>query len=73
MATGRPASSYTARAPLAVACAQQLTEELLVEYWDCSDDGGQLLLVEEVRSDLSQIMTRYVLVEQDWCPEEFLD
>jgi LAS superfamily LD-carboxypeptidase LdcB len=60
-------------APLAVACAQQLTEQLLVECWDCSDDGGQLLLVEEVRSALSQIMTRYVLVEQGWCPEEFLD
>lgn len=59
-------------APLAVVCAQQLTAGLLLECWDHSDEGEQLLLTEEVRSVLPQIMSRYVVVQRDWCPEEFL-
>ena len=67
-----PERWHLSYAPLAVACARQLSAALLLECWDCSDNGEQLLLSEEIRSVLPQIMARYVLVKRDWCPSAFL-
>ena len=67
-----PERWHLSYAPLATVCAQQLTAGLLIECWDCTEDGETLLLANEIRSTLPRLMTQYVTVQPNWCPEEFL-
>ena len=67
-----PERWHLSYAPLAVTCAQQLTARLLIECWDCSEGGAALLLADEIRAALPQLMTRYVRVERNWCPADIL-
>jgi LAS superfamily LD-carboxypeptidase LdcB len=52
-------------APLAVACAAELSEQLLRSCWDSASQA--LLLREEIERDLPALLARYVCVAPDWC------
>ena len=60
-------------APLSANCERQLTAELLLACWeDRRAEEASLLLGDEVRANLSQILLSYVSVAPDWCPAPYL-
>ena len=64
-----PERWHLSYAPLAVACGQQLTAEMLLACWEeCGKRDEPLLLADEIRLELAQIMARYVAVAPGWCP-----
>jgi LAS superfamily LD-carboxypeptidase LdcB len=65
-----PERWHLSYAPLAMTCAQRLTPGLLIDCWACPVDEETLLLADEIRSTLPQLMTRYVAVGPNWCPEK---
>ena len=65
-----PERWHLSYAPLARACADQLTGRLLQECWDCEESAGVMLLRAQIDAELPQIMARYVAVAGDWCPRE---
>jgi LAS superfamily LD-carboxypeptidase LdcB len=54
-------------APLALACGEQFSSELLGACWECEEGNAALLLRDEIEEGLQQIMARYVDVPGDWC------
>lgn len=59
-------------APLSANCERQLTAELLLACWeDRRAEEASLLLGDEVRANLSQILLSYVSVAPDWCPARY--
>ncbi len=68
-----PERWHLSYAPLAVACVQQLTADLLLACWDdCSAGEEPLLLANEIRDGLPEIMASYVMVAGEWCPAQYL-
>lgn len=67
-----PERWHLSYAPLAPACARQLTGELLLDCWR-EDPAGQepLLMLDEIRAGLPQIMARYIDVPPEWCPADY--
>lgn len=63
-----PERWHLSYAPLALACASQLTAQALLGCWDCLENGERLLLREEIEADLPQIIARYLMVNDGWCP-----
>ena len=63
-----PERWHLSYAPLALACAGQLNADVLRACWDREEGAGSLLLAEEIRPALAQILARYVWVADDWCP-----
>jgi LAS superfamily LD-carboxypeptidase LdcB len=59
-------------APLALGCARQLTASVLLSCWDCGPGEEPLLLADQIKAELPQIMTRYIAVADQWCPSELL-
>lgn len=69
-----PERWHLSYAPLAAACAPLLTESLLLRCWDeCAAGEEPLLLADEIRAALPQIMADYVSVAPGWCPAQYLD
>mgnify|MGYP003382165961 CR=1 FL=1 len=67
-----PERWHLSYAPLAVPCAQLLTESLLIGCWDeCSAAGEAVLLTAEIRAQLPDIMANYVSVAETWCPAHY--
>ncbi|MEM1113759.1 MAG: M15 family metallopeptidase [Pseudomonadota bacterium] len=50
-------------APLAMACEQALTVEMLLDAWQDRD----LALRADIEARLDEIMARYITVPKDWC------
>lgn len=63
-----PERWHLSYAPLALACASQLSAQALLSCWDCETGQQRLLLREEIEAQLPQIMARYLAVNADWCP-----
>jgi hypothetical protein len=63
-----PERWHLSYAPLSVACAAQLSGEVLASCWDCEEVAQGILLREEIEASLQQILERFVAVPQDWCP-----
>lgn len=67
-----PERWHLSYAPLSAHCEAQLTSELLLACWeDCVADESPLLLGDEVRAILPQIVANYVWVAPDWCPARY--
>ena len=56
-----PERWHISYAPLAEACARQLTRELLVSCWECEPEAAGLLLREEIERALPAIMEHYIV------------
>lgn len=63
-----PERWHLSYAPLSVACAGQLSGEVLASCWDCEEVAQGILLREEIEASLQHILERFVAVPQDWCP-----
>lgn len=63
-----PERWHLSYAPLALACAQQLTPDILQCCWTCEEAPEGLLLQQEIGAELPRILARYVTVAGDWCP-----
>lgn len=64
-----PERWHLSYAPLAAVCGQQLTAGMLLACWEeCGEQEEPLLLADEIRAELAQIMADYVAVAPDWCP-----
>lgn len=67
-----PERWHLSYAPLASACETQLTSQLLLDCWNsCEADEPPLLLGDEIRAELPQIISNYVAVAPDWCPAQY--
>ncbi len=67
-----PERWHLSYAPLSASCERQLTADLLLACWeDCRADESPLLLGDEVRAMLPQIVATYVMVAPDWCPARY--
>lgn len=55
-------------APVSIHCAQDLSLEVLKECWDNCEGG--LLLGSELDKGLPEIVQRYLLLADDWCPAQ---
>jgi len=68
-----PERWHLSYAPLAPVCERGLSESLLLACWeDCPAGQEALLLADEIRSALPQIMADYVAVTEGWCPAQYL-
>ena len=56
-------------APASVACAGQLSTELVGACWQ--DFDGELCLRGELLAQLPEILQRYVAVAENWCPARY--
>jgi len=66
-----PERWHLSYAPLALACEHRLTASLLLACWDdCPAGEEALLLADEIRAELPQIMADYVVVASGWCPAQ---
>jgi len=76
-----PERWHLSYAPLSTGCAtlltgelltgELLTGELLTSSWDCQQVGDQgLLLRDEIAAALPDIMARYIVVPDGWCPRD---
>ena len=64
-----PERWHLSYAPLSVACASRVTARLLMDCWgDCPAGEEPVLLAEEIRAFLPQLMANYLAVGVDWCP-----
>lgn len=64
-----PERWHLSYAPLAAACAEQMTVGMLLDCWEECEAGDEpLLLADEIRAELPQIMANYVMVAPGWCP-----
>lgn len=63
-----PERWHLSYAPLSVTCAAQFSLEALAFCWNCDDVVEELRLRAEIEAELPQIMKRYVVVPEDWCP-----
>lgn len=59
--------------PLAVSCARQFNEEVLLACWHSGLEGEGLLLQEEVETCLPALLQRYVVLDGGWCPAQYAD
>jgi len=67
-----PERWHLSYAPLAAACEPRLTPQLLLTCWEnCTADEPPLLLGDELRARLPQIVSDYVSVAPDWCPARY--
>jgi LAS superfamily LD-carboxypeptidase LdcB len=63
-----PERWHLSYAPRSANCERQLSADLLLACWEDGHAETPLLLGDEVREDLSQILLSYVSVAPDWCP-----
>ena len=63
-----PERWHLSYAPLALDCAARVERQMLVNCWDCEQEGAVLLLRDTVEAHLPQLLDRYVTVTPDWCP-----
>ncbi|MEE4145902.1 MAG: M15 family metallopeptidase [Halieaceae bacterium] len=65
-----PERWHLSYAPLAAACGQRLNVAMLLACWreECREEEEPLLLADEIRAELAQIMADYVVVPPGWCP-----
>ncbi len=67
-----PERWHLSYAPLSLFCERQLTAELLLSCWEeCRATEAPLMLGDEVRANLSQILLNYVSAAPDWCPVQY--
>jgi LAS superfamily LD-carboxypeptidase LdcB len=68
-----PERWHLSYAPLAVACEERLSESVLLACWDqCGAGEEALLLADEIRAGLPQIIATYLRVAPGWCPQQRL-
>jgi LAS superfamily LD-carboxypeptidase LdcB len=67
-----PERWHLSYAPLAVACEAQVTERLLLDCWaECPAQEEPLMLADEIRSALAEILASHVAVSGAWCPARY--
>jgi hypothetical protein len=67
-----PERWHLSYAPLAAACERGLSASLLLACWeDCPAGEERLLLADDIRARLPQIMATYVAVTAGWCPAHY--
>lgn len=67
-----PERWHLSYAPLATGYAEQLNDSLLLHCWEGDGSAEELLLADEIRACLPQIIARYVAVAPGWCPRELI-
>jgi LAS superfamily LD-carboxypeptidase LdcB len=63
-----PERWHLSYAPFATTYAQQCDSALFIDCWDCEKNAGELLLREQIEEELPHILSRFVAVPDDWCP-----
>ncbi|MEM8562953.1 MAG: M15 family metallopeptidase, partial [Pseudomonadota bacterium] len=67
-----PERWHLSYAPIATDCEVRLSKEVLTACWrEHAAVEEDLLLAEQVRADLAQIMADFVRVAPDWCPAQY--
>lgn len=64
-----PERWHLSYAPLALTYAQQCDSALFTDCWACEQIADDLLLRELVEANLQHILSRFVEVPGDWCPQ----